>query len=86
MSLRKTSAIADLAARADAGRQLVVSVGSLDGPMLRALAGLNLLKNVENSGEQGSTWGEGIATYNADSQMPDELTKLPYSKPKAEGK
>lgn len=62
--MRKASAIADLAARADAGRQLVVSVGSLDGPMLRALAGLNLLKNVENSGEQGSTWGDGVGTHN----------------------
>ena len=82
MSLRKTSAIADLAARADAGRQLVVSVGTLDGPFLAALQRLQL----PPLGEQGSTWAAGVGTHNADSQMPDELTKLPYSKPKAEGK
>ena len=69
MSRRKTGAIADLAARADAGRQLVVSVGTLDGPFLAALAGL-MLKNVEISGEQGSTWGDGVGTHNADSQSP----------------
>lgn len=71
MSRHKTSAIADLATRADAGRQLVVSVGSLDGPFLAALAKVKMPTFTNISGAP-SAWSEGIATAKSISHIAQE--------------
>ncbi len=58
--------IGDLVPRTDAGRRVVCSVGSLDGPMLAALQRLQV---AVVDGEQ-STWAEGIGPSNRISDMP----------------
>lgn len=78
MSKRRAPTIADLATGAAGGRRVVLSAGTLDGPMLAALQRLNLLKNVEDSLSAASTWGDGVTTANAQSQMP-EPSDNPFS-------
>lgn len=71
MSRRRAPTLATLADNAAAGRRVVLSAGTLDGPFLAALQRLNLLTNAENSGDSASTWAEGVGTSNAESQMPE---------------
>lgn len=58
MSRRKAPTITNLADGAAAGRRVVVSVGTLDGPFLAALAKVRLVPN-GNIGDP-STWGPGV--------------------------
>lgn len=55
MSKRKPPSVATIAA----GRRVLLSVGSLDGPMLQALAKVQFSLQTENSAPV-STWGDGV--------------------------
>lgn len=69
MSKRRAPTFGDLADGAAGGRRVVVSVGSLDGVLLQALAKVQLVPN-DGAGEP-STWGEGITDSNPFSQLPE---------------
>lgn len=58
MSRSKPPTIADAARRAAHGRNVVLSSGSLDGPLLQALQRAQLAAGV--CGELVSTWGPGV--------------------------
>ena len=55
MSKRKPPTVATIAA----GRRVVLSAGTLDGPFLAALAKVQLSTQVDNSAPV-STWGDGV--------------------------
>ena len=60
MSRRKVDTIGDLAAGAAAGRRnVVLSVGSMDGAFLAALQRLNLSTIVDTAAPV-STWADGV--------------------------
>ena len=66
MSKRKTDNLGALAA----GRRVVVSAGTLDGPFLAALAKVQISLQTENS-PSPSTWGDGVAIDKSISDMPE---------------
>lgn len=63
MSKRKPPTVADAARRAAHGRNVVLSSGSLDGPLLQALQRAQLAAGV--CGEV-STWGPGVDQVKGD--------------------
>ena len=71
MSRRKAPTITNLADGAAAGRRVVVSVGTLDGPFLAALAKVQLLPIGTTDGDQVSTWGDGVTNANPCSNTPE---------------
>ena len=56
---RKVDTLGDLAAGADTGRRIVLSVGSLDGGLLAALANVRIVA-IPDDGSEPSTWGDGV--------------------------
>ena len=69
VSRRKPPTLATLADNAAAGRRVVASSGQLDGPFLAALQRLNLSQILHTDGDSASTWGDGVTTANADSDI-----------------
>lgn len=58
MSRRNVNTLGSLAAGAARGRNVVVSVGTLDGPMLQALAAVRIVPAAGS--DMASTWGDGV--------------------------
>lgn len=84
MSRRKAPTLATLADNAAAGRRVVLSAGTLDGPLLLALQRVNFGSQIVNVGDQVSTWAPGIGTHNDESQLP-EASDNPSSQMQKEG-
>lgn len=60
MSKRRAPTIADAAAAAARGRNVVASAGQLDGAFLAALQRVNFGSQIVNVGDQVSTWADGV--------------------------